>query len=46
MTPAPRYRLVVIGLVLGVALAIAVALQDCGGSVQRRASGDVAAATE
>ena len=41
--PPSRYRLVLVGLVLGVAIALAVAVSDCGGSVARRAANDVAA---
>ena len=42
-TPS-RYRLVIVGLLLGVALAVAVAMSDCGTSIQRRAGGDAVAA--
>lgn len=42
--PPPRYRMVIIGLVLGVAIAVAVAAGDCGGSIQRRAGGEAVAA--
>lgn len=43
---SPRYRLVVIGLVLGVAVAIAATIGDCGNTIQRRAGGEVVAAAE
>lgn len=44
--PPSRYRLVIIGLALGVAFAVAVAVQDCGGSIQRRAGDGAVAVAE
>ena len=44
--PPQRYRMVVIGLVLGVAVAIAATIGDCGNNIQRRAGGAVTAAAE
>jgi len=42
----PRYRMVVVGLVLGVAVAIAASIGDCGSNIQRRAGGDAVAVAE
>ena len=39
----PRYRLVIVGLVIGVAVAIAATVGDCGNNIQRRAAGGTVA---
>ena len=41
----PRYRLVIVGLVLGVVVALAATIGDCGNDIQRRAGGEAVAAT-